>query len=140
MQSTKERLMEMERQSDYYGDSLEGQVNGMLDRLRPENLLAGLKNFFTKQLWRRNTLLIVGGGVLTFFVLRALLGSSSRRVIHTGDRERGLVLEEDHRPGFWSTLIRTSVQTFLLTYAKRLLTDYMERRRKPSTASSSRAQ
>jgi hypothetical protein len=131
-------MTDLKEASDRYEQQLSKQVHSLLDSLKLENILRGLRNFFRHQLWRRRTLYALGAAAVVYILLKGLLGGGGRRVrvlsaSGTGAAEQ-VVVDGGSRGGFWTSLIQDAVRTFLLSYARKVLTDYMSRKTPPRAA------
>ncbi|MBX3103101.1 MAG: hypothetical protein KF690_11375 [Bacteroidetes bacterium] len=124
-------MSNLREESAHYEQQLTRQVHSVLDSLKLENILAGLRNFFRHQLWRRRTLYALGAAFVVFLVLKGMLGGRRRVKVlagSTGEGEGALVVEHKSSGGFWSRLIQDAIRTFLLSYARKVLMDYIARK------------
>lgn len=133
-----QRMTALQQASDRYEQQLSKQVHSLLDSLKLENILRGLRNFFRHQLWRRRTLYALGAAAVVYMLLKGLLGGgrSRVRVLPAADTVAAeqVVVSGSRRGGFWSSLIQDAIRTFLLSYARKVLMDYVARKTPPRAA------
>jgi hypothetical protein len=134
-QNMQTRIKALKKDSSYYENELGNQVQRIVDSLKLENILKGLRNLFTSQFWRRRTLYALGASAVVFMLLRMAVGGKRPMRILKG-RGAGAVVVADgnQRTGFFTRLIQDAVRTFLLMYARKMLTDFLNRQRKDASS------
>lgn len=97
-------------------------------------VLQRVKRFFTEVLLKRRTLIIIGSAVAVFLIVRALLPGRRRRRAAMQDGSTIVVQQEARQPSFLGSLLRTALKTFLLSYARKVLMQYIDSQMNKATA------
>jgi hypothetical protein len=125
----------MELQNELFEDQIQQQAHSLAASFRPAALWAGLRRRFMQADLQTRVLYGLGAGVVVYILVRSLLGGRSRRILpmQSPDGHVQAVVVEAEAPGFWTQLLQRAVQTFLLTYARKRLTAFLESKSAPTT-------
>jgi hypothetical protein len=129
--STQEQLRQVEREMNYYRTSMDREIDQLSDRvsawITPSRWLAQGKRWLAQLLSSRTNTLIAGGIVAGVVLLGWMFsGRDDERTDSLPARREG--------PSFFGRMVWTALQTFLLFYARKVLTEYL-RERPEATAS-----
>jgi len=123
--STGEQLRQVEREMNYYRTSMDRDVDTITTDLRawvsPKHWLAQGKRWLAQVLSNQTHTLIVGGIVAGVVLLGWMFSG------HDDERTDSLPARREG-PSFFGRMVWTALQTFLLFYARKVLTEYLRER------------
>lgn len=132
--STREQLRDVEREMNYYRTGMDRDIDQLSDRVSawvtPSRWLDQGKRWLA-QLLSNRTHTLIAGGIVAGIVLVGWMFSG-----RDDERTDSLPTTRREGPGFFGRMLWTALQTFLLFYARKVLTDYLRERPDAAPAAS----